>query len=460
MLKLPINKKKRLLFLGIGGYGMRGLAEICHDQGCTLIGYDHNDSDNTRALQSRGVQITQKPDLNLLEPGDLVIYSTAIKPDHPLRKAALDKGLEVLHRSEFLKTLMQDSFKILITGTHGKTTTTAMIGHMLTQLGLQPTVYAGGVLREQNRCAYAGNSKLFVAEIDESDGSFLQHDPDICVITNIDLDHLDYFGTIDKLLAAFTTFSLRCDKENGSVILGWNSPYVRNIFPKVERQTLTYGNLIGCDVRAYNLEETQGHIAFKAVIEHQPVEVKMPAIGVHSCLNALASLSVAKIMELDLSRAALTLTSFAGVERRHSVIYQKSNLWVIDDYAHNPGKILNSVQAVKKSWPKARLLCVFEPHRYSRLAHMLEQFAQAFSAADHVYVMPVYSAGEQKIAEFDATQIAQQIFKHSHVESSVFKSVENFANDIRHDLFGQKVVLFLGAGDSSQTARSFAELLD
>lgn len=459
---MPEARKQtpRMVFLvGAGGYGMRALAELCHDRGWQVRGYDRSDGHNTAALKKLGIEIHHEPDPALLEGCDVAVYSSAIKPDHPLMEIIKGGATPMLHRSEFLKEMMQDHFRILVAGTHGKTSTTALIGHMLKAAGHDPSIYVGGVLEQYGRCGIGGKGRIFVAELDESDGTFLNHDPDVCVVTNIDYDHIDFFSSMEKLTEAFRTFLKRCEDREGWMVLGWNNAHVRNIFPSLQGQTITYGDLLGCDARAFEVFERQGHIAFKAVIERDIVDVHLNAIGLHSCLNALAALAVGRTLELDLNTCSKALASFQGVDRRHSVRHHGNDCWVIDDYAHNPGKILNSVQSVRRSWSRGKLICVFEPHRYSRLKHMLGQFAASFKDADRVYVMPVYAAGEPELSDLGQTTLCQEIAKNSQVDCRAFKTLENLATDLRHDFMGEKVVLFVGAGESTAFARKFIEFV-
>jgi UDP-N-acetylmuramate--alanine ligase len=454
-----LSPRESFFFLGIGGYGMRALAEICMDLGHSIGGYDATQSSNTEALKARGVPIDHHVSDTSLADYNYVVYSTAIQAQHPLRIKAKNEGKSLLHRNELLLRLMEGKYKILVCGTHGKTSTTAMIGHMLQELGLSPTVYVGGVVKQYQRCAWSGAGKIFVAEIDESDGSILEHHADLAIVTNIDQDHLDFYGSMQSVIDAYLKFMGQTEAENGYNILGWNSQIMRDIFPRIKSQTLTYGDILGSEVRALNIIVYEARMSFMAVVEKQQIPVEIPGIGRHTCLNALAALATGRCLELDMHACSKALASFHGVHRRHSLIYQSDKIWVIDDYAHNPGKIQSSIAAVRGSWPKAKLWVVFEPHRYSRVGALMDQFAASFTQAHKVYVTQVYASGEAKVSDLGQSMLSQEIKKSSLTEVEAFADLEQLHSDLKQQGNQDTVLLFLGAGVSTHLAHDFAEIM-
>lgn len=446
-------------FIGIGGVGMSGLAQLSCQRGMQVQGSDLAASQYVQDLRALGIPVAASHAALALGNAKTVVYSSAIPASNPELLAAKERGLKLLHRSEFYAWLMQGQKAITVSGTHGKTTTSAMIAHMLCELGLDPTVAVGGRMHRFNGPAHLGKGSLFVAEADESDGSFSRYQPHLGILTNIDSDHLDHYKTPAAMHAAFTQYLANVDKD-GFAIIGWDQAICRELSQICAGNRLSYGTVIGCDVRAISYEPRQGETKFKAVVERDVLECRLPMLGKHNVLNALCCLSVARALELDIKKAAEALASYTGVERRMSLIFDNNHVKVFDDYAHNPGKISACVSAIKESWPQRPLHVVFQPHRFSRLETMYDELMSSFGSADHVYVLPVYAAGETTTHDFSPQTVAMRMARHSQVSATACDSFSDAVNSLKINLSDRPaIVLTVGAGDVWKVANQFRETM-
>jgi len=441
-----LDLKDPIFFVGIGGCGMSALAELAKARGLDVRGSDKAAGATIDKLKKIGIPIASDHSASSVKDVKTVVYSTAIPKDNPELRAAKEAGIPILHRSEMLAELMSGHQAITIAGTHGKTTTSAMIAHVFDSLGLDPTVALGGRMRRYGSPSRFGKGDLFVAEADESDGSFLRYKPYVAVLTNVAPDHMDFFKTDEELAKAFLSYLNNTDAD-GSVVLGWDNAVVRDIGHRTERTKLTYGFVIGCDVRGLDYSCKGGETIFRAVVERDVVTCRLPAFGKHNIQNALCAIAVARALELNVSKAAEALSDFSGVERRMATIHNKNNVTILDDYAHNPGKIAACISGIKEAWPERTLHVIYQAHRFSRLETMFDSMLDALEGADHVYVVPVYSAGEQTSQDFSPARLASEMRKRSSRSTIACASFQEAVDSVKNMLSSPAIVLTVGAGD-------------
>ncbi len=451
---------KHIHFIGIGGSGMSVLAEYALKAGIIVTGSDQVASKVTDHLSSMGADIGIGHYMDPIRNGSpLVVYSTAIDENDDELCFAKAESREVIHRSDLLYKFMDGRKSITIAGTHGKTTTSALLYHMLEKLGVSPHGIIGGRLADSGEGGFIGQSDYFVAEVDESDGSFLNAKPSVAILTNIEADHLDYYGDEPALYKAFNSYLSSTDTENGINIIGWDLDSTRSQTEDFFDTRITYGLSIGSDVRAFHVSPEQGYTSFKAVIGKETCEVKLPLLGEHNVKNALACLAVASFLELDIDEASRALESFPGVRRRLEFCYKSEKIVIVDDYAHNPGKMKACVSSIRKSYPTHKIVVFYEPHRYSRLETMYEATIRCFEGADYVYVLPVYSAGEKPKKVWDMSQVAFDISKNSCLEAS-FIGQENLPySSLLEKIEVPTILLTLGAGSVTRISSRFKDIL-
>jgi UDP-N-acetylmuramate--alanine ligase len=433
-------------FIGIGGSGMSGLAELALKRGLTVQGSDLKPSKMTDRLTYLGALIHFGHHEETVKGAQTVVYSSAIAPDNVELLAGVKAGMQVMHRSEFLAWLMEKYHVITVAGTHGKSTTSAMIVHVLDALEQDPTAAVGGILRAYDSTAKSGSGPLFVAEADESDGSFLKYSPHIGVVTNIDLDHMEFYKSENGLVSAFTTYLDKIDAD-GYAIIGWDNALSRQVGTSFSGQRLAYGQLIGSDVRAINIHWNGTQTTFNAIVERDNIPVKLNAMGRHNVQNALCALAVTRALGLDVRKAALSLSNFSGVDRRMTLVHDAATIKIYDDYAHNPGKIEACVSALKESYPDCPLHVIYQPHRYSRLETMYDQMLASIKKADVVYVLPVYSAGETTTQDFSPEKLANDLVSRHQIRTIPCKNIQDAVEQVSTNVGPRGVILTVGAGD-------------
>lgn len=352
-------------------------------------------------------------EINGWYPADTVVYSSAISANNPelsSARACAAEGTHVLHRSEFLQKILQPYKSLVVSGTHGKSTTSALLTHLLDDLGQDPLAVIGANMIRYHAAFRYGQGEFFIAEADESDGSFLNYDPYVGIVTDIDIDHLDHFGNIENIIRAFESFIDRISPE-GFTALYWDNDNCREIFRKKQQSFITYGFSIGSEVRALDINSQGMLTEFTVVIARQQYKARVPLLGKHNILNCLGALSVIHGLKLNIEEAINSLSTFQGVQRRLNLIFQNEKIRIFDDYAHNPGKIAACIKSLKNAFPKDPLIVIFQPHRYSRLATMYVQMLEALQSADYVITVPVYSAGEAINPEYNPERIAYDLQK-------------------------------------------------
>jgi len=450
----------RIHFVGIGGIGMSGIAEVLLTLGYHVSGSDLKESDSTRRLQSLGGVIRcghHAAHLELLGgEADVVVISSAVHGQNPEVVAARARGVPVIPRAEMLAELMRLKYGIAIAGSHGKTTTTSLIATVLRHAGLDPTAVIGGKLPQLGSNARLGQSDFLVAEADESDGSFLHLSPAIAVVTNIDPEHLDHYGDFSRLCAAFLDFINKVPFY-GRAVLCWDHPEVRALLPRVSKRYVTYGLAPQADYRAEELAfagTTSRFIAVRRGERLGPIELPIP--GVHNVHNALATLAVGDFLGIPLSTLQEALAAFQGVGRRFTrrgsgrlpqAAADSAEITVIDDYGHHPAEIRATLAGARAGFPERRLVAIFQPHRYTRTRDLLPDFARAFDDAARVFVTDVYAAGEEPIAGATAAVLCERMREHGHPGAQHVARRADIAAAVLPALRPGDLVITFGAGD-------------
>jgi UDP-N-acetylmuramate--alanine ligase len=395
-------------FIGIGGAGMSGIARVLHDRGLSVSGSDLRDSRYSHALSEAGIPVAIGHDASNLGDPEVVVVSSAIPDSNPELAEARRRDLPVWPRAKMLARLAEDRSTIAIAGTHGKTTTSSMVATMLTGMGLDPTYLIGGEVCEFGTNAACGDGVHYVVEADESDGSFLYLDPTVSVITNVEADHLDHYGTLAAVEETFERFAART-VSGGTVVVCADDARALTITRSSGARIVTYGCAEGADVRCTEFQaHGEGH-SFKVTLpDGGSCKASVAVPGTHNVLNATASLAVAYALGLDVRSAADALAGFAGVKRRFDLIGEAGGVRVIDDYAHHPTEVRATLAAARTAGAK-RVWVIFQPHRYSRTAALAAEFGAAFAEADRVILMEIYSAGETPIPGVTGKMLVEEL---------------------------------------------------
>lgn len=447
-------------FVGIGGIGMSGIAEVMHNLGYEVQGSDVADSANVRRLRSLGIEIAVGHAKENLGDAKVIVVSSAVQSDNAEVQAARARSLPVVRRAEMLAELMRLKWCVSVAGTHGKTTTTSLVAAVMDAADLDPTVINGGVINAYGTNARLGEGRWMVVEADESDGTFVKLPATIGVVTNIDPEHMEHYGDFETLQAAFERFV-----ENipfyGCAVMCIDHPVVQALIGRItDRRVLTYGFNAQADVQAGNLRYDKGVAIFDVVINdalrgtiRTLHSLRLPMPGDHNVLNALASIGVANVLGIDDSVIEKAFAGFEGVQRRFTRVGEVSGVTVIDDYAHHPVEIAAVLKAARESF-EGRIIAVVQPHRYSRLQALFEEFCTCFNDANTVVVADVYAAGEQPIEGFDRAALADGLRDRGHKnvvdipgEAELAETIADFAED-------GDVIVCLGAGSISAWARA------
>jgi UDP-N-acetylmuramate--alanine ligase len=449
-------------FIGIGGIGMSGIAEVMHNLGYKVQGTDIAEGYVIEGLRKRGIKVMIGHDAANLGDAAVVVTSTAVKRGNPEVEAALERRIPLVRRAEMLAELMRLKSTVAVAGTHGKTTTTSMVAAMLDAGGIDATVINGGIINSYGSNARLGTSEWMVVEADESDGSFLRLDGTIAVVTNIDPEHLDHYGSFDAAKDAYVEFI-----ENvpfyGAAILCLDHPEVQAILPRIrDRRVVTYGFSAQADVRGDNVMPVEGGNRFDVSVRARDgssrlIEgVFLPMAGRHNVQNALAAIAVALEMNVDDAKIAGGFASFGGVKRRFTKVGEVDGITIIDDYGHHPVEIRAVLAAARES-SQGRVIAVCQPHRYSRLGGLMDEFAQAFNDADTVYVTPVYAAGEAPVEGVDAAHLVADLKRRGHRAAAEIADAVTLAAEVARVAEAGDMVVCLGAGDITKWAAGLAE---
>jgi UDP-N-acetylmuramate--alanine ligase len=442
------RKTRVVHFVGIGGIGMSGIAEVLLNLGYQVRGSDLKEGDVTKRLRSLGADVRIGHQGENVAGADVVVVSSAVRSTNPEVIAAREAKVPVIRRAEMLAELMRLKYGIAIGGTHGKTTTTSMVATVLTQAGLDPTVVVGGKINKLGTNAKLGQGPYLVAEADESDGSFLILTPTIAVITNIDPEHLDYYaGGMAEVRAAFASFANRIPFY-GLAVLCADHPVVQALLPQIERRHTTYGLNPQAEYQGKNLSFDGPRTSFDLVAKGQPRgrhTIRM--LGEHNVRNALATLAVADELGISPDDAREALESFDGVERRFTLRGQIGDVMVVDDYGHHPEEIRVTLDGARRAYPDRRILVAFQPHRYTRTRDLVDDFSTAFHQADRLWVCPIYSAGEEPIEGVSSDRLVERIRERGHRAVTLASGIEDVASRIAQEARDGDLIMTFGAGD-------------
>jgi UDP-N-acetylmuramate--alanine ligase len=448
------RKKYHVHFVGIGGIGMSGIAELLLNLGYHVSGSDLRASDITRRLTSLGGTTFEGHDAAQIAGADVVVTSSAVRPENPEVLGARQAGIPVIPRAEMLAELMRLKYSIAVAGSHGKTSTTSIIAALLAEGGLDPTVVIGGKLRSIGTNAVLGEGDFIVAEADESDGSFLKMAPTIAVVTNIDREHLDFYPDLAAVQASFLCFIDRIPFYGRAVLCLDDEP-VQGIIPEVKKPFFTYGLSPQADFQAR-------HVSFEGlrsrfdVYHHETAlgNITLNLPGQHNVYNALASIAVGMELEIPFQVMKRALETLSGVQRRMEVKGEVNHILVVDDYGHHPTEIKATLHAARECWPDRRKVVVFQPHRYTRTQALFDEFSRAFYHTDLLLVMPIYAASEKPIEGIDAPSLSEAIRSHGHREVMYVSDAQAAVSYLKTALRANDLLLTVGAGDVWQVGMS------
>jgi UDP-N-acetylmuramate--alanine ligase len=454
------KKTKHIHFVGIGGIGMSGIAELLLNLGYKVSGSDLRQSPITRRLVQLGGTVNYGHQENAIGTADVLVTSSAIDPNNPEVTAAKEKSIPVIQRAEMLAELMRlKKYGIAVAGSHGKTSTTSLVSWILFTAGLDPTVVVGGKVDSLGGNAKLGQGEFLVAEADESDGSFLKLSPVIEVVTNIDLEHLDYYRDLDHIKDVFLQF---IDKIPfyGAAILCLDDPNIAELLPKIKKRIITYGLSEQADIHAVQVTTERCRTQYIARYRDKELgSIILNTPGLHTVYNSLAAIAVALELEINFDIIAKSLAGFGGVQRRLQLKGEVNSILVIDDYGHHPTEIRATLQAIRDGWPDRRLVVVFQPHRYTRTLALFDEFKTAFHRADVLILTDIYAASEKPIEGVDSQQLLAAIKQHGQRVAHHLPGTENLAERILPFVKDGDLILTLGAGNIVNTGEELLELL-
>ncbi len=450
-----LGKTQRIHFIGIGGSGMSGIAEVLINQGFDVSGSDLVESQATLHLRAVGAHISLGHNSENVRDAQVVVVSSAVKADNPEAKSARKRMIPVIPRAEMLAELMRMKYGIAVAGTHGKTTTTSLISAALAEGNLDPTVVVGGRLKQSGGNAKLGQSEFLVAEADESDGSFLHLSPTIAVVTTLDEEHMEFYKTLDRMKDTFLTFINKIPFY-GTAILCLDDPNIQSLIPRIEKRYITYGLSGQADYVAKDIVIDGMKTHFSVYFQGKKLgRIQSGAAGRHNACNTLAAVAVGMELNIDFPTIAKSLTKFIGVQRRFEIISKRDDLVWMDDYGHHPVEIRATLRAAKEVWPDRKLTVVFQPHRYSRTQALMEDFWTAFNDADQLIVTDIYPAGEKEIPGVHTREMVEGIRRHGHKNVEYIKSFKEIINFLRENTAPKAVTATLGAGNIWQLAEMF-----
>jgi len=452
-------KKYHIHFVGIGGIGMSGIAELLINLGYKVSGSDLKGSDLTQRLRRLGGIIYEGHAEQQIEGADVVVFSSAVRPDNPEVTGARKVSIPVIPRAEMLAELMRLKYSVAVAGAHGKTTTTSLVTSVLAAGGLDPTVVIGGKLKGIGSNAVLGKGDFIVAEADESDGSFLKMSPTIAVVTNIDREHLDHYKDLNAIKEAFLSFIHRIPFYGLAILCLDNEP-IQSLIPRIGKRFATYGMSVQADFQAkdvYFEGLKSNFLVFFKERELGRMVLNLP--GIHNVSNALAAVGVGMELGIGFEKIREALASVQGVQRRLEIKGEVRGITVVDDYGHHPTEIKTTLDAVKQSWPGRRTVVVFQPHRYTRTRALFEEFTRAFYQSDILLVVPIYAASEPEIEGVSGRILSEGIQAHGHKEVHYVKDLEIVPEVLEGILQSGDLLLTLGAGDVWKAGEKVIERL-
>ena len=457
-----MRRIKCIHFVGIGGAGMCGIAEVLLNQGYQISGSDMNASTVTRRLETLGAIVSIGHDASNIENADVLVVSSAIFKSNPELVAAHERRIPIVRRAEMLGELMRYRHGIAVAGTHGKTTTTSLIASIFRQASLDPTFIIGGLLNSAESNARLGASRYLIAEADESDASFLHLQPMVTVLTNVDKDHLaNYDGSFEKLITAFVEF-IHNLPFYGLLVACIDDPVVKSLLPRIQRPTLTYGFDSDADILAFD-EHQEGLTSSFTVRRRQgeDLEIRLAMPGRYNVLNALAAIAIASDEGIKDPDIVAGLQEFEGVARRFQVHGKFSqadgDFMLVDDYGHHPTEVKAVIEAVRKGWPDTRLVMVYQPHRYSRTLELFDQFVDVLSQVDQLVLLETYAAGEERIEGATGADLYKQLGLKTDVQVVFVSSIDQVPEALERILTPGDLLMTQGAGETAKLARTLTE---
>jgi UDP-N-acetylmuramate--alanine ligase len=464
MLKRPENLGV-IHFIGIGGIGMSGIAEILVQSGYLVQGSDIKASNNTKRLEKLGIEVFIGQRKSNIFNAKIIVVSTAISKNNIELVEAKKIFLPIVHRAEMLGELMRLKQSIAIAGTHGKTTTTSLIAKMIEENGMDPTIINGGIISSLDSNARMGKGDWMVVEADESDGSFTKLNPTAAVITNIDLEHLDFHKNEGNLELAFFNF-LSSIPFYGFICLCTDHPRVQKLISKLEdKKVITYGLSANADVRATNIIYNNNKMNFtlsisnRRELEISSYEIEFSMIGIHNIQNALATIATGIELKIPIEKIKNTLKTFTGVQRRFQNVGNFKNTTIIDDYGHHPVEINAALAAARLLAPKSKIISIFQPHRYSRIKDLFNDFCSCFNDADYVFLLDVYPAGEEPLKGFESTDLKNGLLKYGHKNVSYLESKKALIRETLKIINPNDIIICLGAGSITKIANTLEKEL-
>ena len=464
MLKRPENLGV-IHFIGIGGIGMSGIAEILVQSGYLVQGSDIKASNNTKRLEKLGIEVFIGQKKSNILNAKIIVVSTAISKNNIELVEAKKIFLPIVHRAEMLGELMRLKQSIAIAGTHGKTTTTSLIAKMIEENGMDPTIINGGIISSLDSNARMGKGDWMVVEADESDGSFTKLNPTAAVITNIDLEHLDFHKNEKNLELAFFNF-LSSIPFYGFICLCTDHPRVQKLISKLEdKKVITYGLSANADVRATNIIYNNNKMNFtlsisnRRELEISSYEIEFSMIGIHNIQNALATIATGIELKIPIEKIKNTLKTFTGVQRRFQNVGNFKNTTIIDDYGHHPVEINAALAAARLLAPKSKIISIFQPHRYSRIKDLFNDFCSCFNDADYVFLLDVYPAGEEPLKGFESNDLKNGLLKYGHKNVSYIESKKALIRETLKIISPHDIIICLGAGSITKIANTLEKEL-
>ena len=451
-----LGKIQRIHFIGIGGSGMSGIAEVLINQDYEVSGSDPSSNRVTDHLKTLGADIRHNHSAENVSGKQVVVVSSAISDDNVEVQAAREQSIPVIPRAEMLAELMRMKYGIAIAGTHGKTTTTSLVATVLAAGSLDPTVVIGGRIKNMSGHAKLGQSQYLIAEADESDGSFLKLSPTLAVVTTLDEEHMDFYLTMENMKSTFLQFLNRIPFY-GAAILCMDDANLQSLLPRIEKRTITYGLKSQADYTAHNIS-VEGLKTYFTVYHHGKKlgKILSGALGRHNVCNTLAAVAVGMELNMDFPTIAESLKTFTGVQRRFEILKQSESLIIVDDYGHHPVEIQATLSTAKEVWPDRRLVIVFQPHRYSRTKHLMESFFSSFNDADQLLLLDIYSAGEEAEEGIHSQRIAEGVKEFGHKNVEYIGSTQSVIPHLQKILKPGDIVMTLGAGNIGELSHRLA----
>jgi UDP-N-acetylmuramate--alanine ligase len=456
------GRTRHIHMVGIGGIGMSGMAEILLLRGYKVSGSDQSISETTERLKELGADIYENHDATNIEGADVVVYTSAvIAEENEETREAMARKIPVIKRSEMLAELMRMKYGIGIAGTHGKTTTTTMTGHVVQDGSFDPTIIVGGRVHSFDKTnAVVGKGDIIIVEADEYDRTFLRLSPSMVVITNIEAEHLDIYKDLEDAKDAFVEFASKVPFY-GAVVVCLDDPEVRSILPRIKKRIISYGYNPQARIRATNISQNGIYSSFNVLVNNETLgEIHLKAPGDHNIKNSLAAIAVGRELGIPFEKIKSGLERFRGVFRRFQLKLETDDIIVIDDYAHHPTEVQATIQGARKGWPERRIVAVFQPHLYSRTLQMYKEFGLSFFDAEVLVVTDIYPSREKPIEGVSGTMISDTAKNYGHKHVFYFKDKKELPERLKEIVKPGDIVITMGAGDIYRYGEQFAEMVN